>query len=224
MSRTDTLFQMVEIIRSRRVTTAGYLAERFGVSVRTIYRYIVDLSLAGIPIISEAGVGYWLDDSFDMPPLALNDEELLALSLGARMVQQSADDFLADAAQSLLNKVQQSVPKNKRHLLDQISLFTPYALVDDEVKRFMATCRKSIDDCSKISISYQDAKGADSQRTLWPLALAFWGRVWTLACWCEQRQDFRAFRLDRMISIERLKQHFTPEPGRTLHDFIAAQG
>jgi predicted DNA-binding transcriptional regulator YafY len=223
MSRTDTLFQIVEIIRTRRVTTAQYLAERFHVSVRTIYRYINELSLSGIPIISEAGIGYWLHDSFDMPPLALNEEELLALSLGARMVKQSSDDFLADAAQSLLNKVQSSIPKNKRHLLDQISLFTPYSLISNDVKRVMATCRQSIDHCSKLNISYQDQKGDQSQRTVWPLALAFWGRVWTLATWCEQRQAFRAFRLDRIHSIEKTTLIFNPNPDKTLHHFIEAQ-
>ncbi len=208
MNRTERLFQIVQIIRSRKITTALYLAERLDLSVRTIYRHINELCLSGIPIISETGVGYYLDKSFDMPPLMFNDEELLALSFGAKLVQQSADDYLADAATSLLNKIQLSLPVQKKQLLEQMVLHAPAGLITAEHKQRMALCRLAMDKQQKLTLQYSDAHNQHSERTIWPLALAFWGKVWTLAAWCEKRQDFRAFRLDRMHLISASKQLF----------------
>ncbi|MCP4325036.1 MAG: YafY family transcriptional regulator [Psychromonas sp.] len=223
MNRTERLFQIVEILRSRKTTTAGYLAERLGLSVRTIYRHINDLSLSGIPIISEAGVGYWLDDSFDMPPLMFNEEEILALSFGAKLVQQTADDFLADAATSLLQKVQRSLPAEKKKILNQITLHAPFPLIDKSQKQKMAICREAIELQKVLVIEYSDVDNNYSERQVWPLALVFWGKAWTLASWCEKRQDFRAFRLDRMQNVNVSKRLFQTTEAICLQVFIEKQ-
>jgi len=223
MNRTERLFQIVEILRSRKTTTAAYLAERLGLSVRTIYRHINDLSLSGIPIISEAGVGYWLDDCFDMPPLMFSEEEVLALSFGAKLVQQTADDFLADAASSLLKKVKQSLPAEKKKILNQITLHAPFGLIDKQQKQKMAICRDAIERQKIVDIKYSDANEDYSERRIWPLALVFWGKAWTLASWCEKRQDFRAFRLDRMHNIKVTKQLFQTTEKICLQVFVDKQ-
>ncbi len=223
MNRTERLFQIVEIIRSRKTTTASYLAERLGLSVRTIYRHINDLSVSGIPIISEAGVGYWLDESFDMPPLMFTEEEILALSFGAKLVQQTADDFLADAASSLLKKVKKSLPAEKKKILNQITLHAPFGLIDKQQKQKMAVCRDAIENQKIIDITYSDANEDYSERRIWPLALVFWGKAWTLASWCEKRQDFRAFRLDRMLDIKVCKQLFQTTEQICLQVFVDRQ-
>jgi len=223
MNRTERLFQIVEIVRSRKTTTAAYLAERLGLSVRTIYRHINDLSLSGIPIISEAGVGYWLDDSFDMPPLMFSEEEILALSFGAKLVQQTADDFLADAASSLLKKVQQNLPAEKQKILNQITLHAPLGLIDNQQKQKMAILRDAIEKQKVIDLKYSDVNLDYSERRIWPLALAFWGKAWTLASWCEKRQDFRAFRLDRIHNINVSKQLFQTTEEICLQVFINKQ-
>ncbi|WP_019614830.1 helix-turn-helix transcriptional regulator [Psychromonas ossibalaenae] len=223
MNRTERLFQIVEILRSRRTTTAQYLADRLGLSVRTIYRHINDLTLSGIPVISETGVGYWLDQSFDMPPLMFNEEELLALSFGAKLVQQTADDYLADAAASLLQKIQHSLPQQKQPLLDQMVLHAPSGLVDKKYKKKMALCRAAIDKQQVLSLQYSDANGDYSERLIRPLALAFWGKVWTLAAWCEKRRDFRAFRLDRMHSLMLTAVFFSSSEEISLKAFIHSQ-
>ncbi len=223
MNKTERLFQIVEIIRSRKTTTALYLANRLDLSVRTIYRHINDLCLSGIPIISETGVGYWLDDSFDMPPLMFTEEELLALSFGAKLVQQTADDYLADAASSVLQKIQQSLPMQKQQLLDQMVLHAPAGLVSADEKQKMALCREAMEKQLIVALQYSDVNGDYSERRIWPLALAFWGKVWTLAAWCEVRQDFRAFRLDRMHEIKLTKFNFQPTEQRCLKAFRAAQ-
>lgn len=223
MSRTETLFHITQIIRSREYTTAAYLAARLGISVRTVYRYINDLSLSGIPVVSQTGKGYWLDSSFDMPPVQLADDELLALSLGARLVQSVSDPFLADAARQLVEKVESVIPRHKKALLNQTQIHAPVSWVPDSVKALMGELRQAASGKRKVTLHYCDVQQQASERTLWPLAIAFWGEAWTLAAWCELRQDFRAFRLDRISTCSVLKECYPDQPGRTLADFIAQE-
>jgi predicted DNA-binding transcriptional regulator YafY len=223
MSRTDILFQMTQIMRSRKYTTAKYLADRLSISIRTVYRYVNDLSLAGVPVISQTGKGYWIDDSFDMPPIKLSEEEILALSFGSKLVKAFADPYLADAAQQLLDKVESVTPKTHQHLLHQATIHAPIRIIDDDTAKHLVSARKAVDAQQKIEITYLDSKGNSSARTLWPLALAFWGKSWTVAAWCEFREDFRAFRIDRIQTMTLLRQTYPETKGRTLEDFIALQ-
>src|SRR5258707_10333341 len=87
MRRADRLFQIVQFLRGRRLTTAAFLAGRLGVSLRTVYRDVRDLSLSGVPVEGEAGVGYRLRSGFDVPPLMFTLNEIEALAVGARMVE-----------------------------------------------------------------------------------------------------------------------------------------
>jgi predicted DNA-binding transcriptional regulator YafY len=106
MRRADRLFQIVQLLRRRRTaTTALHIAERLGVSERTVYRDIRDLVLAGTPIDGAAGVGYRIRPGYDLPPLMFDREEIQALVLGARIVRQFGDPGLARASEAILNKV-----------------------------------------------------------------------------------------------------------------------
>src|SRR5678815_3615141 len=126
MRRADRLFQIVNVLRRRRTaTTATHLAERLGISDRTVYRDIRDLVLAGTPIDGEAGVGYRLRPGYDLPPLMFDREEIQALVLGARIVRQFGDPALARASESILNKVASILPDDLAPLMDDTRLFVP---------------------------------------------------------------------------------------------------
>lgn len=94
MRKADRLFQVVNLIRTHQPITAQQLAERIGVSVRTIYRYIVDISITGIPVYGESGIGYLMDEDFELPPLTLNQDELAALMLGVEMLSRATGSTL----------------------------------------------------------------------------------------------------------------------------------
>src|SRR6187399_3034159 len=129
MRRADRLFQIVNVLRRRRTaTTATHLAERLGVSERTVYRDIRDLILAGTPIDGEAGVGYRLRPGYDLPPLMFDRDEIQALVLGARIVRQFADPALARASDSILNKVAAVIPPDLVPLLSEARLFVPSSI------------------------------------------------------------------------------------------------
>src|SRR2546422_7203835 len=110
MRRADRLFRIVQRLRRRGATTARQLAEALEVSERTVYRDIRDLLVSGVPIRGEAGVGYALDRSYELPPLMFDEEEIEALVLGARIVRAWADKKLARAAEEALQKIETVLP------------------------------------------------------------------------------------------------------------------
>jgi len=221
MRRADRLFQIIQFLRTRRVTTALWLAERLEVSERTIYRDIKDLMLSGVNIEGEAGVGYVVRRGFDLPPLMFSKEEISALTLGARIVESWADPSLATAAQSVLSKIETVLPDDLKDSTGQTRLFAPMTQIRPDVASRMAQVRVATDERKKLILDYSDAKQQITQRTIWPLGLFFWGAVWTIGAWCELRQSFRIFRLDRIQEITVLEECFLDEKGKTLEDLIA---
>lgn len=220
MRRADRLFQIIQFLRTRRVTTARWLAERLEVSERTIYRDIKDLILSGVNIEGEAGIGYIVRRGFDLPPLMFSKEEISALTLGARIVKSWADPSLATAAESALSKIETVLPDDLKDRPGQTRLFAPMTQIRPDVAAKMAEVRAATDNKNKLFIDYSDAKQQLTQRTIWPLGLFFWGAVWTIGAWCELRQSFRIFRLDRIQEITRLETTFPNEKGKTLQDLI----
>lgn len=220
MRRADRLFQIIQFLRTRRVTTAKWLAERLEVSERTIYRDIKDLVLSGVNIEGEAGIGYIVRRGFDLPPLMFSKEEISALTLGARIVESWADPSLATAAQSVLSKIETVLPDDIKNSLEQTRLFAPLTQIRSDVASIMAQVRVAADNNNKIIVKYTRADGVFSERTIWPLGLFFWGSIWTIGAWCELREDFRVFRLDRINNIVTLDEIYPTTAGRTLQDLI----
>ncbi len=220
MRRADRLFQIVQILRRGRVVTAHRLADELEVSERTIYRDIQDLSLSGVPVLGEAGVGYTLPPTFDLPPLRYNEEENEALVLGARMVKRWADRELARAAEGVLAKVEVVLPERLKKRIESTTLFVPGPFLQTSPAAHLGPLRTGINEQRKIHMAYQEAEEALTERKIQPLGLFFWGKVWTLAGWCELREGFRNFRIDRIARLEVLPEPFEPQPGRTLEDFF----
>lgn len=220
MRRADRLFEIIQWLRSRRVTTAQWLAERLEVSERTIYRDIRDLMSSGVPIEGEAGVGYALRKGFDLPPLMFSREELAALNLGAQIVRSWADPQLAAAAERVLSKIAVVLPDELKEKIDNTRLYSPMVRLNPQVARTLASLRLAIDEQYKVCFDYRREDGAESQRTVWPLGLFFWGTVWTLGGWCELRESFRNFRLDRMMRVVQTAEPYPCMEGRSLNDML----
>jgi predicted DNA-binding transcriptional regulator YafY len=220
MRRADRLFQIIELLRGRRLTTARTLAERLEVSERTIYRDVRDLMLSGVPIEGEAGVGYVLRKGFDLPPLMFDREELEALVLGARFVQTWGGSALSEAARRALVKIEAVLPVDRRQDLRRSRLFALDFNVPPQLTATMDAAREAINRRQVLRIGYRREDGETSSREVRPLALYFWGAVWTLAAWCELRRDFRNFRVDRISDAAVAGRTFVDEPGKTLEDFL----
>lgn len=221
MRRADRLFQIVQILRNKRLVTAKTLAERLEVSERTIYRDIQDLSLSGVPVEGEAGVGYMLRHSIDIPPIMFTSDEIEALVVGARMVKTWAGTELGYSAQSALDKITAVIPTAElRSKIEDSKLFSLRFSQRQDLDVNLDICRKAIDDKRLLQMSYCRADGEQSLRRIRPLGLYFWGNVWTLVGWCELRDDFRNFRLDRIQSIQSENATFIDIEGQSLLDFV----
>lgn len=220
MRRADRLFRIIQLLRRRKLTTARQIAEELEVSERTVYRDVADLIGSGVPIRGEAGVGYALDRGFDLPPLMFTEEELEALVLGVRVVESWGDAALAQAARLVVQKVEAVLPSRLQERVGKAPLFAPGFHVPTESARELGTLRRAIRERRKARLSYVDRAAAATERTIRPLGLFFWGSSWTVAAWCELRDGFRGFRLDRVQKLELTEQRFEDEDGRTLDDFF----
>lgn len=221
MRRADRLFSLVLALRRGRVVTARRLADQLGVSERTVYRDLADPSASGVPVEGEAGVGYRLRN-FELPPLAFDRDEIEALVLGGRMVDAWGDGELARAARRALAKIEAVLPRDRADLIDETRLYVP---VDERRERPadrlpLSTLRAALRERRRLHLEYVDERGAESERTVRPLALAFFPPVWLLLAWCELRADFRSFRVDRLRRLEPLPSQFAPEKGKTLEDYL----
>lgn len=220
MRRADRLFQIVQLIRGRRLTTAAFLAERLEISSRSVYRDIAALQAQGVPIEGEAGVGYRMRRGFDLPPLMFDSREAQALVACVRIAQSRLDIDLARSAEDALAKILGVLPALERTAAESLSLYAPAVGPDPETRARLQTLRQATERREKLRVEYLDLKDARSTRTLRPLGCFFWGNVWTLSAWCETREDFRSFRVDRIVAIEVLDERFRDEPGRTLADML----
>jgi predicted DNA-binding transcriptional regulator YafY len=220
MRRADRLFQIVQLLRGRRLSTAAWLAGKLEVSPRTVYRDVADLQAQGVPIEGEAGVGYRLAAGFDLPPLMFTSTEAQALVAAVRLVQSRLDRGLADAAEDALGKIVAVLPPLARVAAETLPLYAGRRSFDEGSAQALATLRDAAVARRFVHFDYADAHGAPSSRTVRPLACINWEAAWTLVAWCEHRSAFRSFRLDRMRRLRPLDERFRDEPGRTLADFL----
>lgn len=219
MRRADRLFQIVQILRRGRVVTAAQIAHELEVSDRTVYRDLQDLSARGVPLRAEAGVGYLLEKGFEIPPLMFNQAEIESLVIAARMLEAWADPQTQRQIKSAIDKIEQALPKHLRDRPPRVRVFAPSFMTLSTLWQALPDLRTAIAEQRKFHFHYCDEKGQASERTMRPLAVYFWGKAWTCAGWCEWRNDFRHFRLDRMSAWLVTAERFEDEPGKTLIDF-----
>ena len=154
MRRADRLFQLVQLLRSRRLATADFLADALGVSKRTVYRDIRDLERSGVPVRGEAGVGYQLERGYELPPLTFNAAEIEALVFGLRMAEAHGDPDLANGARSAMAKVAAALPAPLRALMVETPLFAPHRA--DRSRDCLALWRRGIAERRKLALDYVD--------------------------------------------------------------------
>jgi predicted DNA-binding transcriptional regulator YafY len=223
MRRADRLFQILQYLRGGRLTTAAQLAEKLEVTPRTIYRDVAHLIGSGVPIEGEAGVGYLMRDGYDLPPLMFTQEEIVALVSGARILQSWGGTKMAEAAQEALIKIDAVLPETARRQVGQVNVHVLDGADQrgqwrDYLDRIEAASEAHI----RLQMNYSDEAGKQTTRTVRPLGVWFWGKVWTAVCWCELREGFRMFRLDRISALQELDR-FRPEKHQTLRAFYESE-
>jgi predicted DNA-binding transcriptional regulator YafY len=215
MARSQRLLELIQVLRRHRQPVSGQaLANELGVSLRTVYRDVQTLIGQGATIDGEAGMGFVLRPGFVLPPLMFSDEELEALVLGLRWVAQRTDASFEHAAMNALAKIAAVLPDDLRNNVEGIGLIAVPSR-DAAPRPDLAPFRAAIRSEQMVVLHYADVKGQHTQRTVWPIALAFFESSRVLAAWCELRQDFRHFRIDRIVALQETGQRY-PQRRRVL--------
>ncbi len=213
MRRTERLFQIIQVLRRhKRPVTGAELAGELEVSLRTLYRDMAELLAQRVPIRGEAGMGYVLDEGYDLPPLMLTIDELEAAVLGAQWVARRGDKALTRGAKDLIAKIRAVVPTALQPAILESGVmpisFQPQP--DDRID--VGALRNAIRDQIKIEIAYEDEAGAATTRTVWPFLLGYFDTVRILCAWCEMRQAFRHFRTDRIHAMTATTNRYPERP------------
>jgi predicted DNA-binding transcriptional regulator YafY len=223
MRPADRLFQIVLQLGRGRVLTAADLAARLEVSERTIYRDIANLMGSGVPIDGEAGVGYRLHRGYQVPPMMFDSDEIQALIFGAQVAKRWGDRDLAEAAERILDKIDAVLPENLRPALSSQTMVVPEiaGFQSEETLQSLGVVRGAINQQRRLYLAYNDVSGTTTERIVWPLSLLYWGNSWVVGAWCELRQAFRSFRVDRIVEARALGTQFPDERGKRLEDYLS---
>ncbi|MDF0600091.1 YafY family protein [Psychromarinibacter sp. C21-152] len=217
MRRTDRLYSLIQTLRDGRYHKAAELAADQGVSERTIWRDMETLMASGVPVQGERGIGYRMTAPVTLPPLNLSLTELEALHLGLAAVAEGGDDELRAAARQLSSKIDAVLPEDRSTAPTGWG-FAVYPFADAAAGfRHMPRIRAAIRARQKLRVVYHDP--APETRTIRPLKLDYWGRVWTVTCWCETTADFATLRIDLIETCDTLPALFVEEQGKTLIDY-----
>ena len=214
MGRSVRMFEIIQLLRnSDRPCTAQQIAEDLEVTKRTVYRDIASLQALNVPIEGEAGVGYIMRSGFDLPPINFNVEEVEAVTVGLEMITRTGDKGLKRAARSAAQKLADAAPLSN-------TLFASSWGADEPTSVDLSDVRMAIRHEQKMSLTYKNADGLESVRTVRPIAISYHADSIVLAAWCELREDFRHFRPDRISAYRLLPARFVGQGDRMRQDWM----
>jgi predicted DNA-binding transcriptional regulator YafY len=222
MRRADRLFDIIQTLRvAKHPMTAAAIAGQLEVTVRTIYRDIAALQASRIPIEGAAGIGYVLRRGFDLPPLMFTADELDAINVGVRLVRRLRDPGLQDAADSVLAKITTILPDALRRGVDRAPFYVSDGKAEAPTGIDLSDVRYAIRETRKLRITYSDAAGQRSNRTVWPIAMAYYVDATVIGAWCELRVDYRHFRVERIVTSTLLDEIFPTDGGKLMEGWLA---
>ena len=215
MNRIDRISAILIQLQSRRIVKAQDIADRFEISLRTVYRDINSLYEAGIPIIGEAGIGYSLADGYKLPPVMFTNEEASALLTAEKLVGKLTDKKTFDIYQSALTKIKAILKNSEKEYLTELDQFIE--VVDNlyftkplEENQHIQDILRAIAQKTIISIVYfANHSQEQSVREIEPIGIFFSLNKWYLLAFCHLRNDYRQFRLDRIDQVQFSNQRFT---------------
>ncbi len=209
MSRSVRMFEIIQLLRSADAPlTANDIASMLEVTKRTIYRDIAALQAMRVPIEGEAGVGYVMRPGFDLPPLMFTAEEVEAIVVGLALLGRTGDAGLQSASASAGQKIGAVLPGDGEPDLKDWPFYASSWNAIPQSRVDLRVLRRAVREEEKVRLTYSNAEGKRTQRTVLPLALLYYIEVVVLAAWCELRSDFRHFRVDRIVDCRPIDGRF----------------
>lgn len=225
MNHIERLNAILIHLQSKRIVKASEIAERFGVSLRTVYRDIRALEASGVPIGAEAGVGYFLMENYKLPPVMFTREEASALLFGEKLIEKMSDDQMKFEFRSAITKVKAILNPEEKDRLEklngQISVLHYTSSTGNFNRLFLSEIQQALVSKSVLEIDYQAGYGAPpTKRLIEPIGLCNYSRRWHLFAWCRLRNEYRDFRLDRINNLRICTETFKGKQHLTMDDFI----
>ncbi|MFP3594598.1 helix-turn-helix transcriptional regulator [Chryseobacterium sp. SIMBA_038] len=221
INRLSRLVAILTILQTRRLITSASLAEKFGVSTRTIYRDLKTLDQAGVPILTEDGKGYSLMEGYKIPPVMFTENQANALIIAEQLVLKNRDSSLIKDYADAIDKVKAVLRQSEKDKVNLLSLRTKF----DKLKDFeinsnnLSALQNALTNFYLIKLDYINAESKKSERIVEPFALLNTRESWLLVAYCRLRAEFRFFRLDRIKKLEILSDNFIPHK-MTLQEFF----
>jgi len=224
LNRIDRLTAILIHLQTKRVVKAEEIAERFEMSLRTVYRDVKALMEAGIPIGSEAGKGYFIVDGYHLPPVMFTQDEANSMLLAAKVVEKVADKSVRDAFSSALHKIKSVLPdlgKDNLESLDATIAFGRTSLVDQgEAGQYLTDIQRAIAAKEALRMEYLNNQDVASSRIVEPIGLFYYGMAWHLIAWCRMRNSYRDFRTDRIGLLTSTGAKFDPRNLLSLQEYL----
>lgn len=227
MKRFDRIQAILTLLQSKRIVKAEELAERFETSVRTIYRDIRSLEAGGIPIGSEAGIGYFLLEGYKIPPIMFTKQEAQSLLLGGKLIEKIADESVNKPFQEAMDKVKAVIDFDKKENLEELNeqiMIHPFPLFANQESKDLQleAVKRALSDSKVLEFTYHsNYKGETTARQVEPIGICYYGNRWHLIAYCLLRKDYRDFRLDRMEVITVLSQSYKKHELKSLKLYVS---
>tara|TARA_R110002049_G_scaffold9407_5_gene47949 strand:+ start:12 stop:710 length:699 start_codon:yes stop_codon:yes gene_type:complete len=219
--RLSRLVAILTTLQTRRLITSTSLAEKFGVSTRTIYRDLKALEQAGVPILTEDGKGYSLMEGYKIPPVMFTENQANALILAEQLVLKNRDSSLIKDYAEAIDKIKAVLRQAEKDKANLLSVRTKFAKLEEfEIKsNILSSLQYALTNFYLVKFDYINAENKESKRTVEPFALINTTESWLLVAFCHLRKEFRYFRLDRIQKLQIQQDNFTPHK-MTLQEFF----
>ncbi|MFC5871336.1 Predicted DNA-binding transcriptional regulator YafY, contains an HTH and WYL domains [Chryseobacterium arachidis] len=218
LKKLDRVTAILTQLQSKPLVRAQDLAQKFNVSIRTIYRDVKTLENAGIPIVGEAGSGYSLMEGYKLPPVMFTKEEVLSFITAEKLMQKFSHQSLGIHYQAAMEKVRSVLKYSDRNLIQniekQIDIFQYHAATEDTIKDVLPTILESIGEKRQLIMDYKTVDDKISTRTIEAVGVFFEFNYWYIMAFCMLRNDFRQFRVDRILKISKTQHPFLGEYGQ----------
>ena len=224
MNRIDRLHAILTHLQSKKRVTAQEVADRFSISLRTVYRDVKAIEESGVPVIGEAGSGYSIMEGYRLPPVMFTQEEAAALLLGGKLAEQRTDASLKKHIEAAMFKIKAVLRSSDKEHVDQLSdhiaIYQNRRPLDDSSGQHLAALQKTIVDKRVIFIRYFSNNEEVTERLVEPIGLWYYGDAWHVIGWCRLRGGYRDFRVSRIQRLQVKDEGFQNSPHPSLQEYI----
>lgn len=222
MNRIDRLISVLTTLQSKKFVTADYIADKYEISIRTVYRDIKALGEIGVPIDYEPQKGYTVLQGFFLPPVLLTSDEANALIMISKLSERYTDKTIQKNVSNAIDKIKSVLRYSEKEKADQLQekIGIYVSPETDHSKDYLTLIQNAIVDKQILKISYLNNVNETSEREIEPIGMSFYTNQWHLIAWCWMRKEYRDFKVLQIQELRNTAKSFRKEKHFTLEEYI----